>query len=264
MLEPLEARVPERALRLERLDPVSPQPVSPASIRPAARFASFAALLSGPMFSRLGDIMAANMGTMLDRAEDPARMIRMIVLEMEESLVELRASAAKTVADVREFAAASDRFARAAGDWQAKADLALGKGREDLARLALAQKVQAEASRILMEREGEGLGSALDAQRADIARLEAKLREARTRQQAITYRVDRAVSSGRVAEILNGSRTAGALAGFARLEADADFAEARADALLFGHDDCGARAAADAQIDAQLAVMKTAHKSRLN
>jgi hypothetical protein len=86
------------------------------------------------IFSRTRDIIAANVTDLLDRAEDPAKMIRMIIMEMEETLVEVRASAARTIADQKEMKRAMIKAQQAVQDWQDKAELALSKGREDLAK----------------------------------------------------------------------------------------------------------------------------------
>src|ERR687892_2291849 len=99
-LEVLEAQVP---VRTPRLIEVETQPNS-------GRFAPVAGWLSGPVFSRARDIFAANMTDLLDRAEDPSRMIRMIILEMEETLVEVRASAARSIADGKEMRRAWKRL----------------------------------------------------------------------------------------------------------------------------------------------------------
>ncbi len=99
-LEVLEAKVP---VRTPRLIEVETEPKS-------GRFAPVAGWLSGPVFSRARDIFAANMTELLDRAEDPARMIRMIILEMEETLVEVRATAARSIADIKEMRRAVSRL----------------------------------------------------------------------------------------------------------------------------------------------------------
>src|SRR4028118_1402313 len=85
------------------------------------------------VFSRTRDIMAANLTELLDRAEDPARMIRMVILEMEETLVETRATAARSIADAKEMRRAMVRLEGITDSWTEKAELALSKGREDLA-----------------------------------------------------------------------------------------------------------------------------------
>src|SRR3982751_3984901 len=126
-LEVLEAHVPVRTPRLVRVEETATE-----------RFAPIATWFSGPVFSRARDIFAANMTDLLDRAEDPARMIRMIILEMEETLVELRASAARSIADAKEMKRAIGRLEEIQFNWTDKAELALAKDREDLAKAALA------------------------------------------------------------------------------------------------------------------------------
>ena len=91
------------------------------------------------IFSRTRDIIAANFNDLLDKADDPTKMIRMIILEMEETLVEVRASAARTIADQKEMHRHTTKLERLQADWADKAQLALSKDREDLARAALAR-----------------------------------------------------------------------------------------------------------------------------
>src|ERR687889_1551892 len=95
------------------------------------------------IFSRTRDIVAANFTDLLDKAEDPAKMIRMIILEMEETLVEVRASTARTIADQKELRRRIAGLDRLQESWAEKAGLALSKGREDLARGALGEKRKA-------------------------------------------------------------------------------------------------------------------------
>src|SRR3954452_11638857 len=128
-LEILEAHVPVRTARLVREE-------EPAT----ARLAPIATWFSGPVFSRARDIFAANMTELLDRSEDPAKMIRMIIIEMEETLVEVRASAARSIADIKEMRFQIARMDKLQESWVEKAELALSKGREDLARAALVEK----------------------------------------------------------------------------------------------------------------------------
>jgi phage shock protein A len=132
------------------------------------------------IFSRTRDIIAANMTDMLDRAEDPAKMIRMIILEMEETLVEVRASAARTIADQKEMRRAIGKLEVAQASWTEKAALALSKDREDLAKAALVEKQKAADMAAQLEGEITELDDALQAAEDDIAKLQAKLQEART------------------------------------------------------------------------------------
>ena len=91
------------------------------------------------IFSRTRDIVAANFADLLDKAEDPAKMIRMIILEMEETLVEVRAGAARTIADQKEMRRQVARLEKLQEGWVEKAELALSKGRDDLAKAALVE-----------------------------------------------------------------------------------------------------------------------------
>src|SRR6476659_5772554 len=132
-LEILEAKVP---VRTPRLIEAAPEPRT-------ARLAPVAAWLNGPVFSRARDIFAANMTELLDRAEDPARMIRMIILEMEETLVEVRATAARSIADIKEMRRAVTRLEDIRTSWTEKAELALAKACEELSKAALVERQKA-------------------------------------------------------------------------------------------------------------------------
>ena len=195
------------------------------------RFAPLSGILSGPIFTRTRDIIAANMTELLDRSEDPARMIRMIIVEMEETLVEVRATAARSIADIKEMRRACNRLDDLQYGWTEKAELALEKGREDLARAALAEKQKAAEMAEGLHAEISQIEQVLRGYEADIARLQAKLAEARARQNAIASRMESAMTRARTSEVLHGSRTEEAFAKFEILERRADFAEGRADAL---------------------------------
>jgi phage shock protein A len=183
------------------------------------------------IFSRTRDIMAANFTELLDRAEDPSRMIRMIILEMEETLVEVRASAARSIADAKEMRRAMVRLEGLTDSWTEKAELALSKGREDLAKAALIERQKASDMAKSLEDEVAVIDSTLKTYEADIAKLQGKLREARARQNSISTRIETAVTSAKAREMLNGSRTQDAFSRFEVLERRADFAEGRAEAL---------------------------------
>jgi phage shock protein A len=183
------------------------------------------------IFSRTRDIMAANFTELLDRAEDPSRMIRMIILEMEETLVEVRASAARSIADAKEMRRAMVRLEGLTDSWTEKAELALSKGREDLAKQALIERQKAADMAKGLEDEVAVIDTTLKAYEADIAKLQGKLREARARQNAISTRIESAVTRAKARELLNGSRTEDAFSRFELLERRADFAEGRAEAL---------------------------------
>jgi phage shock protein A len=183
------------------------------------------------LFSRTRDIVASNFADLLDRAEDPAKMIRMIILEMEETLVEVRASAARTIADESEMRARIARLDRLQESWAEKAELALSKGREDLARAALNEKHKAAGAAAELAAEIDLRDEALRASEGDIARLQAKLGEARARQRAIRARIDTAERQARLREMVAGPRTEDAFSRFEILERRADLAEGHAESL---------------------------------
>jgi phage shock protein A len=254
-LNVIEARVPTRTPRMDR-------PAERHAERPTVRFAPLAALFGSPIFSRTRDIFAANMTELLDRSEDPSRMIRMIILEMEETLVEVRASAARSIADGKEMRRAWKRLDELQASWTEKAELALSKDREDLAKAALIERQKAADMAEGLKAEIAVIDDSLKSYEADIAKLQAKLREARARQNAIATRFESAVTRAKTREIMNGSRTEDAFSRFELLERRADFAEGRADALgMTGPkslEDEIADLKAGEKVDAELEAMKAA------
>jgi phage shock protein A len=216
------------------------------------------------IFSRTRDIFAANMTELLDRAEDPSRMIRMIILEMEETLVEVRASAARSIADGKEMRRAMRRLEELQASWTEKAELALSKDREDLAKAALIERQKAADMADGLKAEIAAIDETLRAYEADIAKLQGKLREARARQNAIAARFESAVTRAKARELLNGNRTEDAFSRFDVLERRADFAEGRADALgMTGPKSLEEEIAelkASEKVDAELEAMKAALK----
>ena len=220
------------------------------------------------IFSRTRDIFAANMTELLDRAEDPARMIRMIILEMEETLVEVRASAAKTIADGKDMRRTLNRLDELQSSWTEKAELALSKGREDLAKAALVERQKATDMAEGLKAEIEVVDDTLKAYEADIAKLQGKLREARARQNAISHRLESAVTRAKARELLNGNRTEDAFSRFQVLERRADFAEGRAEALgMTGPKSLEEEIAelkSSEKVDAELEAMKAAMAAKGN
>jgi len=228
------------------------------------RLAPIATWFSGPVFSRARDIFAANMTELLDRSEDPAKMIRMIIIEMEETLVEVRASAARSIADIKEMRRALSRLDELQTDWTAKAQLALEKDREDLAKAALIERQKATDMAEGLRDEVDQMEQVLRSYEADLSKLQAKLREARARQNAIAARFESAVTRAKALEAMNGSRAQDAFAKFDLLERRADFAEGRAEALGIGSlEDEIHELKATESVDRELEAMKAALKARV-
>ncbi|MEA3042610.1 MAG: phage shock protein [Sphingomonadales bacterium] len=184
------------------------------------------------IFSRTRDIIAANVIDLIERSDDPAKTIRVIILEMEETLVEVRAGAARLIADQKEKRRAILQLTQVRDSWSERAELALSKGRDDLARLALVEKEKLTGFAGELAEEVEIIDRALRASEGDIAKLQAKLREARVRQNAVQTRFETAHNQVRLREMYAGARTEEAFASFDLLEREADLAEGHAEALM--------------------------------
>ena len=215
------------------------------------------------IFSRTRDIIAANFTELLDQADDPAKMIRMIILEMEETLVEVRASAARTIADQKEMHRHTVKLDKLQADWGEKAQLALSKDREDLARAALVEKRKAADMAEQLKTEIVVLDDALRAYEEDIAKLQSRLREARSRQTQIAARLESAENRYKLRSLMTNERVDKALTRFDQLERRVDYAEGRADALGIEKgqkslaDEFAALEGSD-KVDEELAAMKRA------
>ncbi len=216
-------------------------------------------------FSRTRDIIAANVTDLLDKAEDPAKMIRMIIMEMEETLIEVRASAARTIADQKELRRHIAKLEVLQDSWKEKAELALSKDREDLAKAALVERQKAVDMAEQLAAEIATLDDALKANEEDISKLQAKLREARARQNTIMTRLEAANNRIRVREAYAGARVEDAFARFEMLERRVDLAEGRADALGMGTqpktlEEEIAELRSSEKVDAELEALKAAVK----
>jgi len=213
------------------------------------------------IFSRTRDIIAANFTDLLDKAEDPAKMIRMIILEMEETLVEVRASAARTIADQKEMRRHIAKLGALQESWTEKAELALSKDREDLAKAALVERQKAADMAEQLSSEITVLDDALKGAEEDIAKLQNKLREARTRQNSIVTRLESAHNRVKLREMYAGPKIADAFSRFEVMERRVDLAEGRADALGLGTptkslEEEIAELRSSEKIDAELAALK--------
>jgi phage shock protein A len=265
MAEPNPVRVVIGPGELIRMS--SPRRSGPA--RPARPHVSTKEFFPMGIFSRTRDIIAANVTDLLDKAEDPAKMIRMIILEMEETLVEVRASAARTIADQKEMRRQITKLDRLQESWVEKAELALSKDREDLAKAALFEKQKAADMADQLKAEIEVLDDALRASETDIAKLQTKLREARTRQNAIVTRMESAQNRARLRELYSGPKVDEAFSRFDVLERHADLAEGHADALSLGGppktlDEEISELRNSEKVDAELEALKASLAKRTN
>ena len=140
------------------------------------------------IFSRLTDIVNSNISALLDKAEDPEKLVRLIIQEMEETLVEVRTTAARAIADRKELTRRLERLQSDAAEWERKAEVAIGKGREDLARAALLEKGKVTELCASIEQEVADLDESVDKLSGDIGALQQKIKDARARQKSIIMR----------------------------------------------------------------------------
>ncbi|ASI90563.1 MULTISPECIES: phage shock protein PspA [Vibrio] len=181
------------------------------------------------IFSRFADIVNSNVSALLDKAEDPEKMIRLIIQEMEDTLVEVRTNSAKAIADKKELARKVKAIEEQIIEWQQKATLALTKQREDLARAALIEKQKLENVVKGLHDEQTLVEETIDKLTNEIAKLEAKITETRAKQQALIIRSEAASNRRDVQKHLHTSRTHEAMAKFEQYSRKIDELEAEAD-----------------------------------
>ncbi|MBT8147549.1 MAG: phage shock protein PspA [Gammaproteobacteria bacterium] len=140
------------------------------------------------IFSRMTDIINSNISALLDKAENPEKLIRMVIQEMEETLVEVRSGTAKVIAEKKTLSRRVEQLKRQAQDWEEKAELALSKNRDDLAKAALVEKGNTNATIEIMEKDISKLDTTLDKLSGEIEQLQSKLNDARARQKSIVMR----------------------------------------------------------------------------
>ncbi len=201
------------------------------------------------IFSRFRDIIHSNINAMLDKAEEPEKLIRLMIQEMEETLVELKADCARTMAQAARIAREHDMLAAAAGRWGEKAELAVDKGREDMAREALLEKRDLEARANVVAGELAAVEGLIEACREDIATLEEKLASAKERQRTLVARHMRATGRKRMREDVSRADSSEALRRFEEFEARIDRLEAEAE--LTGTAASRRRPAEDQSLDAR-------------
>jgi phage shock protein A len=186
------------------------------------------------IFSRFTDIVNSNINSILDKAEDPEKLVRLMIQEMEDTLVEVRSTAARAIADRKEITRSLAGLEAEAREWQAKAELALDKNREDLAKAALAEKGRAAAAADALRAQHQTLGDGLDKLNDDVVRLEEKLVDAKTRQQAILSRQRTASGRLEARKRLHSARVDDALIRFDQFERRIDDIEAHVESYDLG------------------------------
>jgi phage shock protein A len=186
------------------------------------------------IFSRLADIVNSNLNSILASAEDPEKIIRLIIQEMEDTLVEVRSSAVRTIAERRDLERKVEALKREEDEWQRKAELALTRGREDLARGALLAKAHRGQARAVLEPQIAQLVGGLAQQNEDITKLQAKLADAKARERTLAARRTTAGNRLKVREKLHDDRISDAFFRFEAAERSLDQLEGRVEAYDLG------------------------------
>ncbi len=186
------------------------------------------------IFSRMGDIINANLNSALEKAEDPEKMIRLMIQEMEDTLVEVRSATAKCIAEKKERGRLLSRLKEQQADWARKAEMAIDKDREDLARAALAEKTALGDRIKYLQEELDQYEEQLAKYDDDIAKLQAKLTDARNRQRALVMRHRSATHQLKTRRHIHNDKIDQMLQRFDSAEQRIDHIESEAEALDMG------------------------------
>jgi phage shock protein A len=182
------------------------------------------------IFSRFSDIVNSNINAMLDKAEDPEKIVRLMIQEMEDTLVEVRTAAARSIADRKELNRKLAAVERDRDQWDQKAELAVRKGRDDLARAALAERARVEERVELLKKQHGQVDQGLSRLKEDIQKLEEKLSDAKMRQKALIMRHETATKRLDVRKHTHEDRIDDALVRFEQFERKMEYVEGRVEA----------------------------------
>ncbi len=211
------------------------------------------------IFSRATEIINSNINALLDKAEDPEKMVRLIIQEMEETLVEVRTTSARAIADRKTLSRRQEFLEKDASEWERKAELAIRKGRDDLARGALAERARTEAATEALVKESAALEETLAKLSADMETLQAKLKDAKARQNAIVMRGKAARSRLGIRRQLSDHSVDDAMLRFEQYESRIDDLEGQVESYDMGQKTLAAEIDAlegDEKVDAELRRLK--------
>lgn len=212
------------------------------------------------IFSRFNDIVNSNINALLERAENPEKIIRLVIQEMEDTLVEVRTNAARTIADQKTLKRRLARLHEELAEWEHRAELAVRKGREDLARAALSEKSTLQKIITRLEQESADIEDQRQQLENDIARLQAKLTEAKARKKALLMRGNTAKSRIKARDRLADKRLEEAMANFEHLERKMDTLEGKVESYDLGRnqnlEEEFANLAEDESIEQELSNLK--------
>lgn len=212
------------------------------------------------IFSRFADIVNANLNALLDKAEDPEKLIRLIVQEMEDTLVEVRTASAKTIAEKKDLTRRIDNLKSEAEEWERKAELAISKNREDLAKAALLERNKATEVADELQLELSKLDHELTRLSTEVSQLQEKLNDAKARQKSLLMRHQTTASRLKVKRSLHNTTTEDAVTRFDRFERKLDELESEVESYDVGHNRNLADEINDLEkedeIDKQLAELK--------
>ena len=211
------------------------------------------------IFSRFTDIVNSNINALLDKAEDPEKMVRLIIQEMEDTLVEVRSASAKTLANKKEIVNQIAKYESDASDWEAKAELALSKDREDLARAALQEKKKSAEAAEALSKELAIVDEQISKLQDEIGQLQEKLADAKSRQKAIIMRQKTASSRLEVKKTLDSTKVDNAMGRFEQYERKIDDLESQVEAYDLGKktlQDEFAELEANDKVEDELAALK--------
>ena len=186
------------------------------------------------IFSRMTDIVNSNLNALLDKAEDPEKMVRLIIQEMEETLVEVRSTSARAIADRKDLQRRAQWRQEEATEWQRKAEVAVNKGRDDLAKGALAEAKKCTDQAELLNTELDVLTATLTKLGEDVSALQDKIKDAKARQNAIIMRGKAAHSRLGVRRTLSDHNIDDAIIRFEQYERKMDDLEGQVEAYDLG------------------------------